>query len=35
MPTRNADKIRESALEGTAIVKRIESSWASGRRVTT
>jgi methionine synthase I (cobalamin-dependent) len=30
-----ADKIRELALEGTANAKRIGSSWASRRRVTT
>jgi methionine synthase I (cobalamin-dependent) len=30
-----ADKIRELALEDTAIVKRVGSSWASRRRVTT
>jgi 5-methyltetrahydrofolate--homocysteine methyltransferase len=30
-----ADKIRELALKGTAIAKRVGSSWASRRRVTT
>jgi len=29
------DKIREQALEGTAIAKRVRSDWASRRRVTT
>jgi hypothetical protein len=31
----NADKIRERALEGAAIVERVGSSWASRRRMTT
>jgi hypothetical protein len=31
----NADKIRERALQGTAIVERVGSSWASRRRMTT
>jgi methionine synthase I (cobalamin-dependent) len=30
-----ADKIRELALKGSAIAKRVGSSWASRRRVTT
>jgi len=30
-----ADKIRELALKGTAIAKRVGSRWASRRRVTT
>jgi len=30
-----ADKIRKPALKGTAIAKRVGSSWASRRRVTT
>jgi methionine synthase I (cobalamin-dependent) len=29
------DKIRELALKGTAVAKRVGSSWASRRRVTT
>ncbi|PLV50122.1 hypothetical protein X011_13470 [Mycobacterium tuberculosis variant microti OV254] len=30
-----SDKVREPAYEGAAVAERIESGWASGRRVTT